>query len=53
MLSIELIMVGTVVRIVGRKRSMTSNIFSGVDRSAKRAVAPPTANGNNRFVPVA
>jgi hypothetical protein len=32
---------------------MTSNIFSGVERSEKSAVAPPTAKGKSRFVPVA
>src|SRR5687768_8582541 len=51
--SIPLIIVGTVVRIVGRYFSITSNNFSGVERSANKAVAPPTANGNRRFVPVA
>jgi hypothetical protein len=45
--------VGTLVSTVGRKRSITSNNFSGVERSEKSAVAPPTANGNKRFVPVA
>jgi hypothetical protein len=48
-----LIIVGTLVRIVGRYRSITSNIVSAVDRSSKSAVAPPTANGKRRFVPVA
>jgi hypothetical protein len=32
---------------------MTSKSFSGVERSEKRAVAPPTAKGKRRFVPVA
>src|SRR5688500_13806274 len=49
----ELIIVGTVVRIVGWYRLMTSNIFSAVERSANSAVAPPTANGKSRLVPVA
>ena len=48
-----LIMVGTLVRMVGRKRSMTSNSVAGSLRSLKRAVAPPTAKGKSRLVPVA
>jgi hypothetical protein len=47
------IIVGTLVKIVGRYRSITSNIFSGVERSLKSAVVPPAAKGNRRFVPVA
>ena len=51
--SMPLIIVGTEVRIVGRKRSMTSNSVPGSLRSLNRAVAAPTENGKRRFVPVA
>ena len=48
-----LIIVGTDVRIVGRKRPIASKSVPGSLRSLKRAVAAPTAKGKSRFVPVA
>src|SRR5436853_15058 len=51
-LTIWLIIVGTLTRIVGRKRPIFRNRTSGVAASGNSTVAAPTANGNNRFEPV-
>ena len=52
-LSMALIIVGTLVSTVGWWRAIISNSFSGVERSEKRTVSAPTANGKSRLVPVA
>src|SRR2546428_5195015 len=52
-LTIWLIMVGTLMRIVGRKRPIFWNSTSAVAASGNSTVAAPTENGNKRFEPVA
>jgi hypothetical protein len=47
------IIVGTLMRIVGRWRRICANRASAVQRSGKRIEVPPTEKGKSRFDPVA
>src|SRR5436309_4277746 len=52
-LTIWLIIVGTLIMTVGRKRAIFPNSTSGVAASGNNTVRAPTENGNKRFEPVA
>ena len=48
-----LIMVGTVIRMVGRYRAIRLKTTSAVQRSSNSTPAAPAANGNSRLAPMA
>ena len=52
-LTMWLIIVGTLIRIVGRNRASFAKITSAVHGSGNSTAAPPTAKGKNRLEPVA
>jgi len=48
-----MIMVGTVIRMVGRYRAIRLKMTSAVQRSSNSTLAAPAAKGNSRLEPVA
>src|SRR2546426_10490682 len=52
-LTIWLIIVGTLIMTVGRKRAIFPKRTSGVAASGDNTVPAPTGNGDKRFEPVA